>query len=150
MGSIPGLGRSPGEGNGNSLQYSCLENPMDRRAWWATITGVAMTWTQLSDWITTTNCNIGCQLLLLNCPFGALTSWLLAAFHLVGQRSNNYTPWNYMHKKNGDSWTKSSEAVLKPKNANTEIFIFDYSWNVYILSDFWLYPYKWSITKLSS
>ena len=33
LGSIPGLGRSPGEGNGNSLQYSCLENPMDRGAW---------------------------------------------------------------------------------------------------------------------
>ena len=38
---IPGLGRSPGEGNGNLLQYSCLENPMDRGAWWATIHGVA-------------------------------------------------------------------------------------------------------------
>ena len=35
--SVPGLGRSPGEGNGNSLQYSCLENPMDRGAWWATV-----------------------------------------------------------------------------------------------------------------
>ena len=35
MGSVPGLGRSPGEGNGNPLQYSCLGNPMDRRAWWA-------------------------------------------------------------------------------------------------------------------
>jgi len=35
--SIHGLGRSPGEGNGNSLQYSCLENPMDRGAWWATV-----------------------------------------------------------------------------------------------------------------
>ena len=33
-GSIPGLGRSPGGGNGNPLQYSCLENPMDREAWW--------------------------------------------------------------------------------------------------------------------
>ena len=40
-GSIPGLGRSPGEGNGNPLRYSCLENPMDRRAWWAVIHGVA-------------------------------------------------------------------------------------------------------------
>ena len=40
-GSIPGLGRSPGEGNGNSLQDSCLENPMDRGAWWATVHGVA-------------------------------------------------------------------------------------------------------------
>ena len=36
-GSIPGSGRSPGEGNGNPLQYSCLENPMDRGAWWATV-----------------------------------------------------------------------------------------------------------------
>ena len=35
-GSIPGLGKSPGEGNGNPLQYSCLGNPMDRGAWWAT------------------------------------------------------------------------------------------------------------------
>ena len=38
---IPGLGRSPGEGNGNLLQYSCLENPMDRGAWQATVHGVA-------------------------------------------------------------------------------------------------------------
>ena len=41
MGLIPGLGRSPGEGNGNPLQYSCLENPMDSGAWWATVHGVA-------------------------------------------------------------------------------------------------------------
>ena len=40
-GSIPGLGRSPGVGNGNPLQSSCLENPMDRGAWWATVNGVA-------------------------------------------------------------------------------------------------------------
>ena len=40
-GSIPGLGRSPGEGNGNALQYSCLESPMDRGAWRATVHGVA-------------------------------------------------------------------------------------------------------------
>ena len=40
MGSIPGLGRSPGEGNGNPLQYSCLENPMDRRHWQATVHGI--------------------------------------------------------------------------------------------------------------
>ena len=39
LGSIPGLGRSPGEGNGNPLQYSCLENPMDGGAWWATVHG---------------------------------------------------------------------------------------------------------------
>ena len=40
LGSIPGSGRSPGEGNGNSLQYSCLENPMDRGAWGAIVLGV--------------------------------------------------------------------------------------------------------------
>ena len=39
-GSVPGLGRSPGEGNGNPLQYSCLENPVDRRAWRATVHGI--------------------------------------------------------------------------------------------------------------
>ena len=46
-GSIPGLGRSPGEGNGNPLQYSCLENSMDRGAWWATVHGVTHTHTQV-------------------------------------------------------------------------------------------------------
>ena len=40
MGSIPGSGRYPGVRNGNPLQYSCLENPMDREAWWATVYGV--------------------------------------------------------------------------------------------------------------
>ena len=49
MGLIPGLGRSTGEGNGNPLQYSCLENPMDRGTWWAIVHGVAKSWTRLSD-----------------------------------------------------------------------------------------------------
>ena len=47
--SVPGSGRSPGEGNGNPVQYSCLENPMDRGAWWATAHGVAKSPTQLKD-----------------------------------------------------------------------------------------------------
>ena len=42
LGSIPGSGRSPGEGNGNPLQYSCLENPMDGGAWWAPVHGVGV------------------------------------------------------------------------------------------------------------
>ena len=49
LGPIPGSGRSPGEGSGNLLQYSCLGNPMDRRAWWATVHGVTKSRTQLSD-----------------------------------------------------------------------------------------------------
>ena len=48
MGSVPGSGRSPGRGNGNPLQYSCLENPMDRGAWRATVYGVSKSWMQLS------------------------------------------------------------------------------------------------------
>ena len=45
MGLIPGLGRSHGGGHGNPLQYSCLENPMDRGAWWAAAHGVTNNWT---------------------------------------------------------------------------------------------------------
>ena len=48
-GSVPGLGRSPGEGNGSPLQYSCLENPMDGGAWQATVHGVAKSRTRLRD-----------------------------------------------------------------------------------------------------
>ena len=50
VGSVPGWGGSPGGGNGNLLQYSCQENPMDRRAWWATVLGIAKsgTWQYLS------------------------------------------------------------------------------------------------------
>ena len=50
VGTIPGSGKSPGEGNGNPLKQSCLENPMDRGAWRVTIHGVAKSQTQLSDW----------------------------------------------------------------------------------------------------
>ena len=58
-GSIPGSGRSSGEGNGNPLQYSCLENPMDVGSWWAILHGVSKSWTQLSEFtfISTTRDN---------------------------------------------------------------------------------------------
>ena len=49
LGSIPGFGRSPGEGTGNPLQYSCLENPMDRGAWQVRVNGIAKSQTQLSN-----------------------------------------------------------------------------------------------------
>ena len=48
VGSIPGSGKSPGAGNGNPLQYSCLENSMERGAWQAKVNGVTKNWTQLS------------------------------------------------------------------------------------------------------
>ena len=47
--SIPGSGRSPGGGHGNPVQYSCLENPMDRGTWWATVQGVVKSQTQLKQ-----------------------------------------------------------------------------------------------------
>ena len=53
LGFIPGLGRSSGGGNGNPLQNSCLENPMDRGAWWATVHGVAKSRIGLSDFTST-------------------------------------------------------------------------------------------------
>ena len=56
-GSIPGLGRFPGEGNDNPLQYSCLENPMDRGAWWSTVHGV----TRVGHDSTTTNYTQGIE-----------------------------------------------------------------------------------------
>ena len=48
-GSVPGSGRSPGEGNSYPLQYSCLESPMNKGVWWATIHRAAKIWTRLGD-----------------------------------------------------------------------------------------------------
>ena len=53
--SMPGSRKSPGEGNGNPLQYSCLGNPMDRGTWWATVHGVSKSQTRLSDFTFTLN-----------------------------------------------------------------------------------------------
>ena len=60
-GSVPRSGRSPEEGNGNPLQYSCLENLMDRKAWWATVRGVSKSRTRLSDFTFTVNKTSGCN-----------------------------------------------------------------------------------------
>ena len=62
LGSIPGSGRSPGEGNGNPLQYSCLENTMDGGAWWATVHGFRKSQTRLRDFTFTfreATCSLG-------------------------------------------------------------------------------------------
>ena len=64
MGSVPvGSGRSPGGGHGNPLQYSCLENPIDRGAWWATVHGVEKSRTQLCK--QTTSCDAKIPVLVI-------------------------------------------------------------------------------------
>ena len=79
LGSIPGSGRSPGEGNGNPLQYSYLGNPMDRRSWLATIHGVT------KDPDTTEQLNNTCQTLLGSSRFRMdLDNMVLASMNFFG------------------------------------------------------------------
>ena len=75
LGSIPGLGRSPGEENGNPLQYSCLENPMDRGAWWAILHRVAKSRTRLSDFTFWFSVNLALFSFLPFCIVLKFTSW---------------------------------------------------------------------------
>ena len=67
-GSIPGLGRLHGEGNSNTLQYSCLENPLGRGAWWATVHRFAKSWTQLKRFSTHAHSTISQKLLYRRSP----------------------------------------------------------------------------------
>ena len=74
LGSIPGSGRSPGEGNGYPLQYSCPENSMDKGTWWSTVHGVVLSQTRLSDF----NCfsfPVLISLYLMQCNFIAYFSY---------------------------------------------------------------------------
>ena len=85
LGSIPGSGRSPGEGNSNPLQYSCLENPMDGGAWWAPVHGVSKSQTRLRDFTFTFNVS-------LITPF--LACWLL--YVLFSEWPNNNLFWVFL------------------------------------------------------
>ena len=81
MGSIPGSGRGPGEGNGNPLQYSCLENPMDRGACQATVHGVAKSWTWLrAHYITVRKCKAA-QVKSSGARFKFPSAWLNGQRH---------------------------------------------------------------------
>ena len=79
---IPGLGISPGEGNGNPLQYSCLGNPMDREIWRARVHGVTKSWT----WLHTRASSLETILLLIFQPEGLL-SIFLSILHWIGFRN---------------------------------------------------------------
>ena len=80
--SIPGSGRSPEEGNGNPLQYSCLENPMDREAWWATVHTITRSRTQWKPLSMQTH-RTDTQLTLNNIGVGALTHQGVASMFVV-------------------------------------------------------------------
>ena len=95
LGSIPGSGRSPGEGNGTPLQCSCLENPMDEGAWWAAVHGVAKSRTRLSDF-TFTFTSIEVVSPFLPRPESYLTlamSLCLAGLVTVQQWHESVLPW---------------------------------------------------------
>ena len=81
-GLTPGSGRSPGGGHGNPLQYSCLENPMDRGAWWATVHEVTKSQIQLSNWA----CSQAMLACMCSCSVASVMPWLFV------------TPWTIAHR----------------------------------------------------
>ena len=99
-GLIPGLGRSPGGGLGNPLQYSCLKYPMDRGSWWATVHAVTKSQTHLRDWACTHACHCTSPitaLLTLNC-FCALCVSLLEIKTLIFFISFSKTSYRVSHR----------------------------------------------------
>ena len=84
-GFVPGLGRSPGEGKGNPLQYSFLENPMDRGAWWAIVHGVSKGRTQLS----THTCTVPFHCMYVpHLPYSFISGRPLRLFHVLAAVNN--------------------------------------------------------------
>ena len=88
-GSIPGFGRFPGEGHENPLQYSCLENPMDRGAWWTTVHRVAMSQTRLSNSTLSTS---------VKTPMTFFTEQEQIKIHMELQKTPNFH--SHLEKKN--------------------------------------------------
>ena len=102
--SIPGLGRSPREGNGNPLQYSCLENPMDRGAWWATGNGVTKSRTPLSEFTFTVRSRIHTSPYLPKgteklCPHKSFTWMFIAALFITAKTQRE--PRTVLQEVNG-------------------------------------------------
>ena len=87
VGSVLGLGRALGRGHGNPLQHSCLENPMDRGAWWATVHGVTQSWTQLKQLSSSSNSILEAWL-SVNCDNRGEERTLLSVW-LVSQASKD-------------------------------------------------------------
>ena len=117
VGSIPGSGRSPGRGHGNPLQYFCLKNPMDRGAWWATVHGIAKSWTRLSTHTHTHH--TGCyhrsswDLLSVTWP-GPLSSQHLelSALHQPAFAATTVSLWNVSSKAKATTTTSTPQTLL--------------------------------------
>ena len=88
LGSIPGSGRSPGEGNANPLLYSCLGNPMHREAWWATVHGVAKTQTRLK-WLNSSSSNCSLITVYLKHDFSKCHKWFISKISSSELRPNS-------------------------------------------------------------
>ena len=91
---IPGSGKSSGEENSTQLEYSCLENFMDRGSWWATVHGVAKSWTWMSEWRT--------------CMYVGIQ------FSSVNENTLCFTPWKTWHLWHPPYWRMVSSADLAP------------------------------------
>ena len=133
VGSIPGSGRSPGEGNGNPCQYSCLENSMDRGAWRATVHGATKSWTWLKQLNNSINftllccavlclvaqlhlTGVGCHALLQGIfPTQGLNPGLLHCrwilYHLSHQGSPRLLEWVAYPFSRGSSWPRNQTGV---------------------------------------
>ena len=110
MSSIPGSGRSPGGGNGNPLQYSCLERPMDRGAWWAKVHGVTKSQTQLSEHV-------------------GRYKWVKVKFLKKGL--NNLSAMNFIFKRQKlwDCVSRKINTIMFLKDKNLEsLFFYKHVW----------------------
>ena len=120
--SIPESGRSPGEGNGNPLQYSCLENSMDRGAWQATVHGVAKSQTRLSDQQTDTRLNTRSYLQHAGSLVAAYAIWA----SLVAQLVKNPPAMR-------ETWVQSlgwEDPLEKGKSTHSSILAWRIPWTV--------------------
>ena len=116
LGSIPGSGRSPGEGNGNPLQYSCLENPMDRGAWWATVHGAAKSQTLLSDFTFSVPTKVHIvQTMVFPVVMYGCENWIIKKTE--HQRTDAFELWCWRRPLRV-SWTarRSNQSILKEIN----------------------------------
>ena len=117
VGSIPGSGRSPGVGNGNPLQYSCLKNPMSRGAWQTTVLGVAKSWTLLRDYATTTEFSCGRG----SCSLGHMSRCTRSS---LGQKPRNGQVRNHLRPHPDMSrHTHTQTHTLVPRHTHPNLYI---------------------------